>query len=91
MKVSGRQIFLWHFVLCCLPLLLIYLSTFGVVTVLGWLTSLPALMIAGCIIVLMLYREYRKPNNGRGESCNEPRRKESNHEQNGVTNVDQSP
>ncbi|MGR9108083.1 MAG: hypothetical protein ACU843_14245 [Gammaproteobacteria bacterium] len=61
MKEPGRQIFLWHFAICCLPLLLIYLSLFGTARVIGWLTSWPALLIAGLVLVgLLLYSTGRR-------------------------------
>ncbi len=70
MKDLGRQFFLWHIVLCCLPLLLIYLSTFGVATVIDWLTGSPVVLILGCIIALMVYRGFRNPNDCKDDRCN---------------------
>jgi hypothetical protein len=47
MNDPNRQIFLWHFAICYLPLLLIYLSIFGTARVIGWLTGWPVLLVAG--------------------------------------------
>jgi len=55
MKPSGRQFFLWHIAICCLPLLLVYISIFGLTTITGWLTSSPFLLVVSLVLVVLVF------------------------------------
>ncbi|MCS5583571.1 MAG: hypothetical protein NZ777_08665 [Pseudomonadales bacterium] len=55
MKSSGRQFFLWHLAICCIPLLLVYISIFGLTTITGWLTSTPFLLIVSLVVVVLVF------------------------------------
>ncbi len=71
MKDPGRQTRLWHFVIGCLPCLLIYLSQFGTPTVIIWLTSWPFLIIAGLALLGLIFIPAKRSRGNRAKQGNE--------------------
>ncbi|MGH8476849.1 MAG: hypothetical protein ACRERS_00475 [Methylococcales bacterium] len=71
MKDPGGQILLWHFAICCLPLLLIYLGIFGTAWVIGWLTSWAFLIIAGLVLLGLIFFPGNRSRGNRAKQGNE--------------------
>lgn len=72
MKSSGRQFFLWHLAICCLPLLLVYISIFGLTTITGWLTNSTFLLFVSIVLVILLFSPaFRGQHDGKKTKNNE--------------------